>query len=113
MQNRVEVLARSAWRPPCVEPVNPRETNLVFRVCFTDDEEAGSRIDRFNFAFYKVAVVVGVGPIPNLVLQRVALILTQVRHACTTGEVTLSWYRLSARIMRYGSTTLKSAVDLS
>src|SRR5215204_886922 len=52
----------------------------------------------------------GVGAQLLFNIQRVALILTQVRHACTTGEVTLSWYRLSARIMRYGSTTLKSAV---
>src|SRR5829696_2656174 len=55
----------------------------------------------------------GVGAQLLFNIQRVALILTQVRHACTTGEVTLSWYRLSARIMRYGSTTLKSAVGVA
>jgi hypothetical protein len=43
--------------------------------------------------------------------QRVALILTRTHYACTIGRVDFS-AEPSVRIMRYGSSTLKSAVDL-
>jgi hypothetical protein len=42
-------------------------------------------------------------------LQRVALILTRIHHACATGRVGFS-AEPSVRGMRYGSITLKSAV---
>jgi hypothetical protein len=41
-------------------------------------------------------------------LQRVALILTRARHVCTIGRVDFS-AEPPVRIMRYWSTTLKSA----
>jgi hypothetical protein len=43
-------------------------------------------------------------------LQRVALILTRTHHACTIGLVDFS-AEPSVRLMRYGSITLKSAVE--
>ena len=53
------------------------------------------------------------GELPRIhLLQRVALILTRTHHACTIGRVDFL-AEPSVRIMRYGSSTLKSAVGTS
>jgi hypothetical protein len=60
-----------------VKPVDAAQTNLISRVRLTHDEQARIWVDGFDFAFHVVAVVLGVGPFPNLIVE-----LSQSRKAC-------------------------------